>query len=68
MNERSDAAAPAGSVVAPTHRHFVAGEETAPVGLRIQIERPEAPGLRSRTRILPAGGGIQKKWDFQGGT
>src|SRR5882762_5846971 len=64
MNERSDAAARTGSVVAPAHRHFIAGEEAAPVGLRIQIERPEAPGLRSRTRILLAGGGIQKKRDF----
>src|SRR3984957_14201425 len=64
MNERSDAAAPAGSVVAPAHRHFIAREEAAPVGLRIQIERPEAPGLRSRTRILSAGGGIQEKRDL----
>src|SRR6267142_828874 len=64
MNERSDAAAPAGSVVTPAHRHFIAREEAAPVGLRIQIERPEAPCLRSRTGILPTGGGIQKKWDF----
>src|ERR1700730_10506040 len=64
MNERSDAAACARGVVTPTHRHFIASEEAAPVGLRIQIESPEAPGLRSRTRILLAGGRIQKKRDF----
>ena len=48
VNER--ALAPAGTGAVPFNRHLVAADVSAPVGLRQQVERGEASGLRTLAR------------------